>query len=173
MTTAMEVLRYMRSLGHDFSGEVQAQKLLYYAQAWSLAWDGAPLFDDAVEAWEKGPVVRNVRYRLPVTPQDSPLLSSQQKANVQAVLAHYGRMTGRDLSELSHSESPWKITRARGTAEVISHELMQREYAGQSAHGRGPHRSVVAKATAPDVGVLAAAGVAADRWSRTLAILAE
>ena len=27
------------------------QKLCYYAQAWSLVWDDAPLFGDRIEAW--------------------------------------------------------------------------------------------------------------------------
>lgn len=36
------------------------QKLTYYAQAWSLAWDGRPLFADRVEAWANGPVTRSL-----------------------------------------------------------------------------------------------------------------
>src|ERR1700730_81854 len=42
-------------------GEMSAmklQKLVYYSQAWSLVWDDEPLFDDAIEAWANGPVVR-------------------------------------------------------------------------------------------------------------------
>ena len=36
------------------------QKLLYYSQAWHLVWDGEPLFEDEIEAWAAGPVVRSV-----------------------------------------------------------------------------------------------------------------
>lgn len=169
----MDVLKYMSALGHSFTGEVQAHKLLYYAQAWALAWDGEPLFDDAIEAWEMGPVVRNVRYRLPVQPDPSAPLSPQQKLDVQAVLACYGRLNGRELISLTHDESPWKIARRAGDSEVIPHDLMKREYASQSAQGKGPRRSVVAKSTASDRDVLTAATEAAERWSRTLAILAE
>ena len=35
---------------------MKLQKLCYYAQAWSLVWDDAPLFDDDFEAWANGPV---------------------------------------------------------------------------------------------------------------------
>ncbi|MEE1314623.1 MAG: Panacea domain-containing protein [Faecalimonas sp.] len=30
--------------------------LIYYCQAWSLGWDGVPLFDEEFEAWANGPV---------------------------------------------------------------------------------------------------------------------
>lgn len=33
------------------------QKLVYYCQAWHVAWCGVPLFDEPVEAWASGPVV--------------------------------------------------------------------------------------------------------------------
>ena len=54
MTTAYEIASHIRSR-HEFSGEIQMHKLLYYAQAWSLAWDGVPLFDGRIEAWKNGP----------------------------------------------------------------------------------------------------------------------
>ncbi len=36
---------------------MKLQKLLYYAQAWSLVWDEKQLFGDRIEAWANGPVV--------------------------------------------------------------------------------------------------------------------
>jgi len=36
------------------------QKLLYYAQGWSLAWDDRPLFDAKIKAYDKGPCVGTV-----------------------------------------------------------------------------------------------------------------
>lgn len=32
-------------------------KLLYYSQAWHLAWEDEPLFGERIEAWANGPVV--------------------------------------------------------------------------------------------------------------------
>lgn len=40
--------------------QMKLQKLVYYAHAWWLARTGNPLFDDDIEAWPFGPVVRNV-----------------------------------------------------------------------------------------------------------------
>ena len=35
---------------------MKLQKLCYYSQAWSLAWDDKPLFDEDFQAWANGPV---------------------------------------------------------------------------------------------------------------------
>lgn len=35
---------------------MKLEKLTYYCQAWSLAWDDVPLFDEEFEAWANGPV---------------------------------------------------------------------------------------------------------------------
>ncbi len=40
--------------------QMKIQKLVYYAHAWWLAIKNEPLFDDDIEAWPWGPVVRNV-----------------------------------------------------------------------------------------------------------------
>ena len=43
------------------TGEISTwklQKLCYYAQAWTLAWTGKPLFPEDFEAWRNGPVCR-------------------------------------------------------------------------------------------------------------------
>ncbi len=36
---------------------MKLQKLCYYSQAWHLAWDGAPLFPEKIEAWANGPII--------------------------------------------------------------------------------------------------------------------
>ncbi|MBD5559274.1 MAG: DUF4065 domain-containing protein [Clostridia bacterium] len=35
---------------------MKLQKLLYYAQVWSLVWDENELFPEKFEAWANGPV---------------------------------------------------------------------------------------------------------------------
>lgn len=39
---------------------MKLQKLVYYAHAWWLAQTGQPLFEEDVEAWPWGPVIRNL-----------------------------------------------------------------------------------------------------------------
>ncbi len=41
----------------DAMTNLRLQKMLYFAQGWMLARHGRPLFDDAIEAWQYGPVV--------------------------------------------------------------------------------------------------------------------
>lgn len=40
--------------------QMKLYKLVYYAQAWWLAHTGSPLFEEDVEAWPWGPVVREL-----------------------------------------------------------------------------------------------------------------
>lgn len=85
MTWASDVLRYMESRQH-LDGRTQKHKLLYYAQAWSLAWTGRPLFEDRIEAWINGPVVSDVWHEKSHPVGD---LDAGQKAITDAVLTHW------------------------------------------------------------------------------------
>ncbi|MCP4656277.1 MAG: SocA family protein, partial [bacterium] len=81
------------------AGELTAmklQKLVYYAQAWSLVWDERPLFEERVEAWANGPVVPELyerhrgRFRIASWPDGDPgTLSTQERETVDAVLDFY------------------------------------------------------------------------------------
>ena len=44
-------------LPNDNIDNFKVNKLCYYAQGWSLAKLGYPLFDDEIEAWQYGPVI--------------------------------------------------------------------------------------------------------------------
>lgn len=95
------------------------QKLCYYAQAWSLVWDDEPLFDDQTEAWANGPVIPALyarhrgRFRVTTMGGDSDALTDNQVETVNAVLDSYGAKAGVWLSELTHSELPWREARRR------------------------------------------------------------
>lgn len=107
------------------------QKLMYYCQAWHLAWDGEALFPDRIEAWANGPVVRTLynehrgRYQLTAWPKGDPnRLTPSQIETIEAVLDYYGKRTGPWLSQLTHREDPWRNAR-RGLApgERGDHEI--------------------------------------------------
>lgn len=127
-------------------GEMTAmklQKLVYYSQAWSLVWDEAPLFPESVQAWANGPVIPELYaahkglYRiLPGQIAGDPAaLSADQIETVEAILTHYGNKHSQWLSDLSHAEDPWRLTRqqaglsdgARGVA-IISLSSMAEYY---------------------------------------------
>ncbi|NJM61724.1 MAG: DUF4065 domain-containing protein, partial [Oscillatoriales cyanobacterium RU_3_3] len=64
MKSALDVARYFLCRVDRESGDtislLKLQKLVYYAQAWSLVFRSQPLFFQDVEAWVSGPVVRDV-----------------------------------------------------------------------------------------------------------------
>lgn len=125
-------------------GEMTAmklQKLLYYCQAWSLVWDEQPMFDEQIEAWANGPVVRTVflehrnQFKVKRIEGNPEVLNPTQKETIDAVLDYYGDKDSQWLSELTHMEEPWK--KARGNLqpgvrsnEVISHASMMDYYSG-------------------------------------------
>lgn len=96
---------------------MKLQKLCYYAQAWSLVWDDAPLFDEDFEAWASGPVCpelfhRNERKSI-VSASDErgngSRLSDNQKDSIDKVLNFYGDKDARWLSQLARLEDPWRL----------------------------------------------------------------
>jgi uncharacterized phage-associated protein len=101
-------------------------KLLYYAQGYSLAWDGAPLFSEKLKAYANGPVVsalinehrgsRNVA-RWPKG--DLTHLTDEQKDTVRAVIELHGRRSAEDLVDLTHGETPWIDARASGERDAV------------------------------------------------------
>lgn len=101
---------------------MKLQKLLYYAQAWTLVWDGKPLFSARIEAWANGPVVREIfkAYQGQFKVADAKYgnrdgLTPSEKVSVDAVLRFYGPKGGFYLSQLTHREPPWMNAR-RGLA---------------------------------------------------------
>lgn len=119
---------------------MKLHKLLYYAQAWSLVWDEEPLFNEAIEAWANGPVVRRLfayhrgHFKIDGMPIGNPdVLSEKQKETINAVLDFYGDKTSQYLIELSHLEDPWKNARIglspneRGD-RIISNDSMANYY---------------------------------------------
>lgn len=94
---------------------MKLQKLLYYAQAWSLVWDEAQLFREPIRAWADGPVVRALwqhhRGAFTLSPPwpygDADKLSFNEKGTVDVILRYYGDKDGQWLSDLTHSERPW------------------------------------------------------------------
>lgn len=93
---------------------MKLQKLIYYAQAWSLVWDEKPLFENRIEAWANGPVTPDLYFahqgEFTITSEpkgDASKLSRDERETVDAVLRDYGSKTATWLSALTHEEDPW------------------------------------------------------------------
>lgn len=127
---------------------MKLQKLCYYSQGWSLAWDEVPLYKDKIEAWANGPVTRNLyrahrgQFRVDEILGGRPSeLNRDERETIDAVLGAYAGLSGQQLSELTHRERPWISARggapegASSTAE-IDLETMQDFFSGLDAANR-------------------------------------
>jgi uncharacterized phage-associated protein len=114
MATAYEAAKYItKFLSVD---NLKLQKLLYYSQAVHLVLHNkAPLFPEEIEAWDYGPVVPEVyqKYKthgfdtIPISNEPSRLLPEEVKS-VDMVIASLGEMSGPELINQTHRESPWQ-----------------------------------------------------------------
>ena len=93
---------------------LKLQKLVYYAQAWHVALKGKPLFEDKIEAWIHGPVVRAVYTRFkkyswkPIDCElKDPSLPARVEKFLQEVFSVYGSYSAWDLERMTHQEDPW------------------------------------------------------------------
>ena len=93
---------------------MKLQKLVYYSQAWSLVWDEKKLFEEDIEAWANGPVIKDLfdyhrgTYEISSMPIGNPrLLNQEQRDTIDAVLEYYGDKSAQWLIELTHMEDPW------------------------------------------------------------------
>ena len=143
MASVLDVAKYIREkLGGMTS--MKLQKLVFYCQAWSLAWDDVPLFDEDFEAWANGPVCPALyschrgMFAIPAdffADRPSFAFTGNQRETMDLVLEHYGNKEPYWLSELTHQEAPWMDARV-GIPEgiqsdrVITKEAMQQYYGG-------------------------------------------
>lgn len=100
---------------------MKLQRLCYYSQAWSLAWDRLPLFPEDFQAWKTGPVCPELFYKTrgkyPVTAENmtgsTGSLTENQKDTVKRVLTHYGNHDAWWLNQLACMEKPWTAAKRK------------------------------------------------------------
>lgn len=119
------------------------QKLLYYAQAWSLAINDKKLFDEPIEAWVHGPAIRSVYVQYKdfgfgpikqvVTPASFKDISVDDTKILDEIWRVYGKYDADYLELLTHSEEPWQNARAgiepdEGSSNIIDPTSMRDYY---------------------------------------------
>lgn len=140
MTEVQNVAEYILQKEGSMTA-MKLQKLIYYSQAWSLVWDEEPLFPEKIQAWANGPVCHELyqyhkgHFQISSLGNDPETntaygkpekLTKRNRETVDAVIKHYGKYSAHQLSELTHKEAPWRLTREReglldgerGTAEI-------------------------------------------------------
>lgn len=91
--------------------KLKVHKLLYYCQGHHLAGFDEQIFRETVSAWDHGPVVGEFWFAEREGPSDLPPapLDQGQLNTVGYVVSRYGRLTERDLINLTHAEDPWRL----------------------------------------------------------------
>ena len=116
------------------------QKLLYYAQSCHLALHRKPLFDEPIEAWSNGPVVRDVfvrhqgRFKLKSPWPDAATLRyaeaelpSDAVHVLNVVADSLGCWATDALIESTHCENPWVQARHGLAPDAYSDEVMNHD----------------------------------------------
>ncbi|MDR0625939.1 MAG: DUF4065 domain-containing protein [Bifidobacteriaceae bacterium] len=123
MASVLDVAAYILAEAGPMT-TMKLQKLCYYCQGYSLAWDGVPLFAEPIRAWASGPVVHELSrhhhghfHLQPGSVDGDPAaLDPDQRETIDAVVAAYGHLTGHQLSVKTHREPPWLNARHRAGA---------------------------------------------------------
>jgi uncharacterized phage-associated protein len=150
-TNIQDVVDYIIGQFADEDGSLsilKLQKLLYYIQAWHLAFGRGPLFAGRFQAWVHGPVNRQVYDRFKDTHSlfatvsresirkgfDASVLPSEVRDHIDEILEAYGQFSGVQLENMTHEEAPW--LEARGSLKSferceadLSEKTMQEFYA--------------------------------------------
>lgn len=145
MTKIIDVAKYILECQGAMS-TMKLQKLCYYSQAWCLAWEERPLFEEDFQAWANGPVCYELfnwhRHKFLISADELPQLTGNnlndsEKEIINQVLEFYGGKDAHWLSELTHQERPWKDARQKANAmpgdscdQIITKESMLEYYSG-------------------------------------------
>ncbi|MBW6522428.1 DUF4065 domain-containing protein [Sphingomonas sp. RHCKR47] len=148
--------------------QMQLQKLTYLANGWNWAINGEQLISEPVEAWDYGPVYRDLYDHTKffgkqplsrgVTPDDSEAarvfgipgggrspayhahLHPRERAVVEHVWRRYGRLSGAQLSSMTHQRgTPWFETYTKsGKSAPIDQGLIRRHYDDLATRAQAP-----------------------------------
>ncbi|RAV33214.1 Panacea domain-containing protein [Corynebacterium heidelbergense] len=145
MPTVKDVAAYVLNEAGPMTA-MKLQKMVYYSKAWHLVWEERSLFPEPIQAWANGPVCPELyqqhRGQFRVSPGDingdPDALADFEKESIDVVLQFYRDFTAVELSDLTHSEDPWKDAR-KGLApgercqNVISEAAMAEFYEALAA----------------------------------------
>ncbi len=129
-TDIANFLVFLMSDSQEDLTNMKLNKILYYAQGHYLQKTGKPLFDDKIEAWTHGPVVKSV-YQEYKEYSDNPIskynedrldvIDDEIKSYLVDVARVYGRYTAATLRNMTHKpKSPWAGTREGAEISIES-----------------------------------------------------
>ena len=122
MHSALDIANFFidmsNTIEEDFITNMKLNKLLYFAQGLHIARYKEPLFAEQIEAWHYGPVVKSVyqKYKVcgkePIKVVDEDYCYDRFNGNeldtLVITMREYGKYTAITLTEMTHTEGPWK-----------------------------------------------------------------
>ena len=118
---------------------MKLQKLLYYAQGFSLALLNRELFKEDFEAWQYGPVIPSVYQKFkqyengaipscPLSPSTLTKFTDDERQLLDDIYTAFGQYSAWALSEMTHKTPPWKNAKPK---EIISKAKMKEYFLTQ------------------------------------------
>lgn len=142
MVSAKEIANYIVSYfstiaTNPIEGDLtnlKLQKLLYYCQFESLKKHNQPLFNEAIEAWDYGPVVPSVyqeykKFGRDVLDTENPNLllnPDEVKLLVDEVIEDKGKYTGIALMRMTHQDNAWQKA-FKAQDRIVTTELIKQD----------------------------------------------
>lgn len=119
---------------------LKLQKMLYYLQGFFIAAFDKKLFEEKVEAWQYGPVVREAYFHFKEFGQAALMLkgdetiislSEEEEKLFEEVMEEYGQFSAIKLMNMTHAESPWRKTFNEKPQSEISYERLKEYFLTQ------------------------------------------
>lgn len=151
MTTAAKITDYLINKGIKDGNPVtnkRLQKLLYYIQAWHLAINKEPIFEDKIEAWIHGPAIRSIyeEYKSyvanPIDRVSNENIATELGGGVTSfvdrIVGAYSKYDTATLEYMTHAEDPWQKARKglelnESSNNEITQESMREYYTARLA----------------------------------------
>ena len=124
MPTCFDVANFFLASQDEEAGDtisnLKLQKLCYYAQGFTAAITGQPLFPEKIQAWAHGPVIPDLyhkykRFQASAIPKPETsfadirgMFSAEQLEILDEVNAVYGQFSAWKLRDMTHNEKPWQ-----------------------------------------------------------------
>ncbi|MGL5413340.1 Panacea domain-containing protein [Cetobacterium sp.] len=124
---------------------LRLQKILYFVQAFSLVSLDKPMFNEEINAWEYGPVVKEVydKYKywgaeeIPSPEYFSDFFwDDKDRELIDEVLEGLENMSSFDLVELTHSYPTWIENYEKNKSNKISKEKIKEYHESRQLQGR-------------------------------------
>lgn len=141
MLKAIDVANFFIDIANnnddDCITNLRVNKLLYFAQGWSLARKNKPLFEEEIQAWKYGPVVPSVYQAFkpcgrnnisePSGEYSADIFTNDELELLIDVLREYGKYSGPALVDLTHKKnSPWEqVYLPESKSTIISKEKLK------------------------------------------------